>query len=138
MQSWLLDLRRQNVTVLLVHHDGKGGTQRGTSRREDVLSQVVQLKRPTDYRASEGARFEVHLTKSRGVLGEDAEPFEAWLRSGLDGQPQWTLRLIEDAVASAAKVLADEGLSQRDIAKELGTSLTSVNRALKRAKEEGA
>jgi putative DNA primase/helicase len=138
MQSWLLELRRQGITVLLVHHDGKGGTQRGTSRREDVLSQVVQLKRPSDYRASEGARFEVHLTKSRGVIGEDAEPFEAWLRTGPDGQPQWTLRLIEDAMAASAKALKVDGFSVREIAKELGTSPTSVHRALKRGEEAGA
>ena len=26
---------------------------------------------------AEGARFEVHLTKARGILGDDAKPFEA-------------------------------------------------------------
>lgn len=138
MQSWLLELRRQDVTVLLVHHDGKSGVQRGTSKREDVLSQIVQLKRPSDYRASEGARFEVHLTKSRGITGDDAEPFEAWLRTGPEGQSQWMLRLIEDAMAAAVKALADEGYSQREIAKELDKGVATVNRALKRAKEAGA
>ena len=138
MQSWLLDLRRQGVTVLLVHHDGKGRTQRGTSRREDVLSQVVQLTRPSDYRTSEGARFEVHLTKSRGIIGEGAEPFEAWLTTEPNGQPQWRLRLIEDETAAAANSLTGEGLSQREIAKRMGISPSSVNRALKRSKEAGS
>ena len=37
IQEWLLKLRRRGISVLIVHHAGKGGQQRGTSRREDVL-----------------------------------------------------------------------------------------------------
>jgi len=38
-------------SVLLIHHAGKGGLQRGTSRREDVLDTVITLRRPADYAA---------------------------------------------------------------------------------------
>jgi putative DNA primase/helicase len=41
MQNWLLKLRRQGVAVLLVHHAGTNGRQRGTSRREDALDTVI-------------------------------------------------------------------------------------------------
>ena len=34
IQNWLLSLRSLNRSVLLIHHAGKGGQQRGTSRRE--------------------------------------------------------------------------------------------------------
>ena len=135
MQSWLLDLRRRGLTVLLTHHDGKGGAQRGTSKREDVLSQVVQLKRPPDYRPAEGARFEVHFTKSRGLVGPAADPFEAWLRPGPSGVDIWTWRPLEDVLAAAAKELAEEGFSQREIAKELGVSQPTISRALKRERK---
>ena len=37
MQNWLLKLRRQGKSVLLIHHAGTNGRQRGTSRREDAL-----------------------------------------------------------------------------------------------------
>jgi RecA-family ATPase len=37
MQNFLLRLRRRGVAVLLVHHAGVNGRQRGTSRREDAL-----------------------------------------------------------------------------------------------------
>ena len=134
MQTWLLSLRRQGITVLLVHHDNRSGGQRGTSKKEDALSQVAQLRRPSDYRASEGARFEVHLTKARGVTGKDAEPFEARLVTGPDGQSKWTVRSIEDAMAAAVKALADKGLSQREIAEQLDIGVATVNRALKRAR----
>ena len=43
---------------------------------------IASLKRPIDYDASQGARFEVHFTKSRGFFGEDAAPFEARLIDG--------------------------------------------------------
>ena len=37
VQDWALRLRQQGVCVLFLHHAGKGGQQRGTSRREDLL-----------------------------------------------------------------------------------------------------
>lgn len=79
VQEWLLKLRRRGISVLLVHHASKNGSQRGTSSKEDTLDTVIQLKRPSDYETDQGARFEVHLTKARGIFGEDAEPFEAQL-----------------------------------------------------------
>jgi putative DNA primase/helicase len=61
IQAWLLKLRRRGIAVLIVHHAGKGGQQRGTSRREDVLDTSISLRRPADYSATEGARFEIHF-----------------------------------------------------------------------------
>lgn len=49
--------RRAGRSIVLVHHAGKGGAQRGTSKREDVLDTVIALRRPTDYSADQGARF---------------------------------------------------------------------------------
>ncbi len=113
---------------MFVHHAGKGGQQRGTSRREDVLDSVISLKRPEDYRATEGARFEVHFEKARGFSGPDAEPFEATLTPG-----GWTMRAVEDALEDRIVMLKAEGRSQRNIAAEVGKSLATVNRVLKRS-----
>lgn len=138
MQSWLLELRRRGISVLLVHHDGKNGGQRGTSKREDVLSQVVQLKRPADYEASEGARFEVHFTKSRGLFGDAVAPIEARLSPNSNSIDNWTWQLVEDSIAVMVKRLSDMGLTQREIADELKIGVGTVNRALKRAKSRDA
>jgi putative DNA primase/helicase len=138
LQGWLLELRRLGVAVVLVHHDGKGGLQRGTSKREDILSQVVQLKRPADYSPASGCQFEVHLTKARGVFGEDAEPFEAELGSDSDGQPTWTWRPLEDAKKRQVLQLHEEGLTQRDIARQLGIGVATVNRKIKQLRAEGS
>lgn len=72
VQGWLLDLRRRGITVLVVHHSGKNGGQRGTSRREDVLDLVLNLRRPQDYSSEDGAKFEVHVEKGRSIFGSDA------------------------------------------------------------------
>ena len=72
VQSWLLAQRATGRSVLLIHHAGKSGGQRGTSRKEDVLDAVASLRRPPDYDPSQGARFEIHFTKNRGFFGADA------------------------------------------------------------------
>ena len=74
MQSWQLKLRRRGISVLLIEHEGRGGNPRGTSKREDVLDTLVSLKHPDDYKVEDGARFEVHLGKARGVFGEMQNP----------------------------------------------------------------
>lgn len=77
IQEWLLYLRRLNISVLLVHHANKGGDQRGTSRKEDVLDTSIMLKLPQGYSPEEGVNFEVHYTKHRHFFGDEARPFSA-------------------------------------------------------------
>jgi len=48
IQDRLLRLRRRGISVLIVHHAGKRGGQRGTSRREDVLDTSFSLRQPSD------------------------------------------------------------------------------------------
>lgn len=133
MQAWLLDLRRRGITVLLIHHAGKSGDQRGTSAKEDIMDTVISLRRPREYAMAEGARFEVHLTKARGILGDDAKPFEANLIT--EGNAlHWQVREIEDVELEELKRLLGEGYSIRDCAEEMGKSKSAVHR-LKRKLE---
>lgn len=136
MQAWLLQLRRRGVTVLIVHHASRGGQARGTSKREDVLDTVIQLKHPDDYSPSDGARFEVHLTKARGIFGDDAAPFEAKLNTKDDGSAHWTCMDLGDDDELAEQVLAlhAEGKSVREIAREVGKSKSAVGRMVRDTK----
>ncbi|CAL8981589.1 hypothetical protein RHODGE_RHODGE_02917 [Rhodoplanes serenus] len=137
MQEWLLRLRRKGVSVLVVHHAGRSGNARGTSKREDVLDTVIQLKRPEGYDPRDGARFEVHLTKARGVFGDDANPFEAKLKV-IDGRAVWTdSDLDEDEENDTIIAMRQEGKSVRAIADATGRSKSSVHRVLEKAKEQG-
>lgn len=119
-------LRRLGKSVLLIHHDGKNGSQRGTSKKEDVLDSVIGLKRPPDYQAEHGARFEVHFEKARGFYGPDAEPFEAQLEGDA-----WTTRPVRSAPDDKSLfALRQSGLSVRDIADRTGVPRSTVQRRL--------
>jgi putative DNA primase/helicase len=126
LQEWALDLRRRGISVLFIHHAGKGGAQRGTSRREDVLDTVIALRHPKDYEPSKGAQFEIHFEKARGLMGDDVFPICAQLSD--DG---WVVKKLEDLRDDKIRALAADGLSQRDIAAELGISAATVCRTLK-------
>ncbi len=137
MQAWLLSLRRRGTTVLVVHHAGKGGQQRGTSRREDVLDTVIALKRPVDYVPADGARFEIHLEKARGAFGEATDPFEAAMQPAEHGRAAWVWEPLKGVILKKAAALMAEGITVRDAADELGLSRSAVGRLYKRAKAEG-
>jgi putative DNA primase/helicase len=130
-QNWLLALRRAGKLVVLVHHAGKGGQQRGTSRREDALDTVIALRRPADYRPEQGARCEVHIEKARGALGNDVAPFEVSLREAPGGGLDWAWTDLKPAHGDAQALLNQPGMSVREIAKTTGMSKSKVARIKK-------
>ena len=92
IQGWVLAHRRAGRSVLLIHHAGKAGAQRGTSRREDVLDTVIALRRPDGYTSDQGAKFIVEFEKARGLYGPDANPFEAAYREDNGGSQAGSVR----------------------------------------------
>jgi hypothetical protein len=57
---WLVFIKHGGTAVMLVHHAGKSGAQRGASRREDLLDTSIQLAKKAE--------------KKRGQKGQDDEP----------------------------------------------------------------
>jgi len=137
IQPWALRQRQRGRSVLFVHHSGKGGAQRGTSKKEDILDVVLTLKRPADYNPADGAVFEVHFEKTRDMHGEDAEPFEARLQTSEQGQSKWIFNSVEDSTFDRVVSLANEGLSQKEIALELEINKSNVSRHFRRATDAG-
>jgi hypothetical protein len=137
VQTWALSLRAKGKSVLFIHHSGKGGSQRGSSKKEDVLDTVISLKRPEDYTQDKGACFVVSFEKARGFHGEDAKPFEASLIVGDKNQSGWTTRSLEESTYEKVIGMLNDGMSQTEIANELGIHKSTVNRHAKRAKQEG-
>ena len=129
-----LELRRKGKAVIFVHHSGKNGGQRGASRREDILNTVISLKRPDD--VDEGCVFNVRFEKARGFYGSDAEPFRAALITNSDGTMTWEKIDIADAMLDQVQELKADGKTQREIAGLLGISPATVNRILKKHKEQ--
>ena len=137
VQEWALRQRSTGRSVLFVHHAGKGGNQRGTSKREDVLDTVINLKRPIDYNPSEGASFEIHFEKARGFSGEDAEPLSCRLGHDEHNNLAWLYSRLEDTTFDKVVTLSNEGLSQAEIASELDINKSNVSRHVKKARLQG-
>jgi hypothetical protein len=134
--EWALKHRAQGRSILFIHHSGKNKQQRGTSKREDLLDTVLALKQPADYDQKQGAVFEVHFEKARGLFGEDTAPFEATLGED-NGKQVWEMRSIEETTIDRVIELKKLGLTQNEIANELGIDKSNVSRALKKAEEAG-
>jgi len=132
ISEWAMRMRSMGKCVIFVHHAGKGGQQRGTSKREDILDVVINLKHPVDYDPSEGARFIVEFQKARHLSGDSVRPFEARLNEGI-----WTTIDVEQSNFEKVVELAQEGLKQADIAVELELNKSTVSRHLKKAKQQG-
>jgi len=132
LQQWGLRLRARGKSVLYIHHSGKNGSQRGSSRKEDVLDTVICLQHPKNYKPEQGACFEIHYEKARGLYGNDVKPFEARLMDG-----QWLTRSINQSNYDKAVALLKDGYTQRDIVEELGLSKGYISKINKKALAKG-
>jgi hypothetical protein len=137
LQTWALRHRAAGRSIVFIHHSGKAGAQRGTSRREDVLDTVIGLRRPSDYAQTQGARFEVHIEKGRSLYGDEAKAFEAHLCADQHGRQAWTLKDLEDGQASQIAQMASMGMKPNEIAADLGIHRATVYRHLKVTKANG-
>ena len=130
IEDWFGDLCWHGATVLFVHHAGKGGDQRGTSKREDLLQFVLKLHVPSDHRMDEPLRAELHLTKLRGKCEKPiwGQPFE--LRLGMDdrGDPAWMIHQLKDLLRERARQMLSDGMKAGDVVLETGLSRWAVAR----------
>jgi len=77
VNNWLLDLRRRKIAVVIVHHAGRSGEMRGTSKREDNVFWIIALddaKKDADDKR--GARFVSRFTKPSRNTQEEVPAFE--------------------------------------------------------------
>jgi len=91
INSWFLELRRKGISVILVHHAGKDGKDRGHSGRLDNLDSVLVLDRdkndPVDT-----VKFTVKFEKSRGLKPGEGRP----ITLQLTGDDDKGLRLVTE------------------------------------------
>lgn len=136
--EWSLKMKRERRAVIFIHHSGKSGQQRGTSRKEDSLDVVINLKRPENYCASMGAKFEVHYEKNREWAGEGAKPFVAQLTQHDSGLHIWEITSLgastRDKVIEAFKGGAT---NYSDIAREIGVDRSTVSRYAQEGRHSG-
>jgi hypothetical protein len=135
--EWALRMRQRGRSVVFIHHSGKSGQQRGSSKKEDTLDTVILLKHPADYTPEQGARFEIHYEKFRNGTGDDAKPLEVQLITEPDGRSHWTCEPVADCTFNRVVSLYNEGLEQNEIADELGLHKSGVSRHVRKAREAG-
>jgi hypothetical protein len=128
IQAWLKALKRRGISSMFLHHAGHAGHARGTTRREDLLDLVIELKHPSDHKASEGLRLEINFGKTRRYLGQLAEPLEASLTTSVDGDGLWTYRDLEDARLAQVVQLKASGKTWRQIEDETGVPKSTAQR----------
>lgn len=140
--EWLLSLRRQNLTTLLIHHAGKrklDGTlsQRGNSKREDNLNVTVQIDATAKPR---GGRVPLRWTYEKFRNFTPDEPsFDFAVvfddRAGTarleEGGVGCRASLPEPGWLPQAQALIGEGTSIKETARRVGEPYTTVYRYLK-------
>jgi putative DNA primase/helicase len=130
VQNWLMDLRWQNRSVVLIHHEGRSGNPRGTSKREDVLDTIIKLKKNHEQSTDTDSVFDFSFTKSRSFYGADAAA-RVLRVSTASSVVTWQSGCRESRAEEVGRLL-DEGMSEAEIADHLGISRQAVNKAKQR------
>jgi replicative DNA helicase len=130
LAEWFTDLNQRGVWVIFLHHAGKSGEQRGDSEKEDMLSFVLKLRRPANYKAEEGLRVEVHVEKNRHKPSESRwlMPFEIALAKDAGGETIWTTRPAQEAQRRAAFEMFKNDMPAMFVGQEVGVSRATIYR----------
>jgi hypothetical protein len=132
--QFLIGLRHKGFAIVLVHHTGKSGDQRGASRREDLLDTSIKLSAPKgDETPAHGAKFSIDFVKTRGEK-PDPDQLTVELVTGQYGGLSWILDRQQAAPAymGALAIIRDSKPgTQTAIAIALGVSGARVTGMVK-------
>lgn len=137
IKSWLLSKRLAGVAVLLIHHAGKNGQQRGSSAHEDLLDYSILLTPLPSSEDREDTRFSVQHTKLRDNLPElkKVSEYSIWAEDGalhFDVAPAGFQITAHDAEILS---LLEGGMSYEEIGHRLGVNKSTVSRRLKKLRD---
>lgn len=135
--AWLLDLRRRGIAVVIVHHAGRNGLMRGTSRREDAAFWIVSLAETKDTGGDpRGARFVSRFTKRRNA--QDQIPAIEWhyQTDPTTGEVRRSYK-VADNLGILRQMVVDGITSCSDLAEEMGISKGQVSKLAKQAMNAG-
>jgi hypothetical protein len=129
--SWLLELRRRRIAVIIVHHAGRSGFMRGTTKREDPAAWIIKVGATdeTDH-SQDGAKFETSFQKIRNT------PAPEWIRHWhFQTEPNGEVSIGCEEISFEGKVLQliQAGLeTATEIVEELKCAKSTVSKAAKR------
>jgi KaiC/GvpD/RAD55 family RecA-like ATPase len=137
--AFMRELRHLGYTVILIHHAGKGGDQRGASRREDLLDVVIRLAQPDTPSRTGNAKFRIEFAKVRGTRAPST--IECELIVGPDGSPAWAMVEVggtgeKPAWLHVLKFIGEKKPStQTEIATAFGVGHSVISRHLSRLRK---
>lgn len=137
--AWLLKCRRYGISVVIIHHSGKDGSQRGTSRREDAAAWSIKLDAVGREDVAEGEiKFQAIFTKVR--------------HTGFPITTEWTLKFPGEETPDAPITISIENKdmeqvvldliqagvdNNKDIAEHLGLSAASITKLYQKLEKKG-
>ena len=133
-------LKHEGHSICHVHHVGKGGHQRGASRKHDALDTVIHLKRPEEYDASEGAVFNVKFDKHRHFAGEYARSFKCAIKVDDNNKVSWDISDFKDVASEellTAYCMGLPDITYTKLEEEFGISKSSIGRTIKHCVKNG-
>ena len=133
-------LKHEGHSICHVHHVGKGGQQRGASRKHDALDTVIHLKRPEEYDASEGAVFNVRFDKHRHFAGEYARSFKCSIKVDDNNKVSWDISDYKDVASEELLTAYCSGLpdiTYTKLEEEFGISKSTIGRTIKHCVKNG-
>jgi hypothetical protein len=138
VNNWLLQFRRHRIAVILIHHAGRNGEARGTSKREGATFWVIALndaKKQAEDRT--GARFVSLFTKPSRNTHEDVPAYEWGVTTdATTGAVEITCKPAQSL--DVFRRCLEEGLSDnRQIAEEMRISPGQVSKLFKKARDQG-
>jgi len=133
IQDWTLEMRLRGYSILLIHHTGKSGDQRGTSSRIDTPDGAIKLT-PLEVPVDEDTTCMLltyikplrHARKSK-----QTEQRKLTMTDGV-----WKWEAAEISNRERITELLEANWKQSEIARELGISASAVCQHVKHIKEE--
>jgi len=127
VNQFLIELRLRGICVILTHHAGKNGTQRGRSDGDDNLDLVMKLEPPSGHEPGQGLSFILSYEKVRGntrLRGFQATYDGAW-EIVINGQQEQIIQMLQD------------GYTKRKVKEELNIGYDKIKKAVTWAESVG-
>ena len=135
--NWFLELRRMKLTVVLVHHAGRNGQMRGTSKREDMAAWILSLTSDAVSAGDEGAQFVSHFAKRPRVMADSIHDF-GWKFTTDEATGVVAIEHTKAQPADRFKALIVAGVgTNSELAEELGISSGQVSKLAKKGLDAG-
>ena len=136
LNPWLLDLRRRKIAVVIVHHAGRSGEMRGTSKREDNVFWIIALDdRKKDADDKRGARFISHFTKPSRNTQHEVPAYEWHFVTEANGDVSISHKQAQ--TLDVFRSVLESGVTKTDqIAAEMKVPEYVVSRMAKKAMEK--